>query len=505
MVGAANNDVIRMASAASSGENTGMSSILQFVIILAVIIVAAKVAGLLSVKVGMPAVLGELLAGVILGPTLLNLFGLPFVTDTHLLEGFQHLAEIGVILLMFMAGLETDLKAIGRVGKVAVLAGVLGVVVPLVIGAGSSLPFGFTIQQALFIGIILTATSVSISAQTMLELGVLKRKEGIALLAAAVIDDVLVIIVLSLFIAFTSGGGGLLDIGLVLGKVLLFFLVAGLIGWKVLPRLIPQAKKLPISEGLTALTVVVILLYSWSAEYLGGVALITGAFIVGVAVSRTEFKHEIEDKFHTLTYGFFVPIFFVSIGLAANLAALAPADFLFAGVIILGAVGGKVIGCSLGARLGGFDNRLSLRLGFGMISRGEVGLIVASVGLTGGLIGQNIYGVMVLMVLVTTLITPPILKLIYRNEKEKETQSVSGHEAGAFSNSPILSPGPGGGTEEGKVSLASNTAGRRYTAAMANNQFRIEEDYTFYTGLSQVNKGRIKPSPDNVKKAETEL
>ncbi|MBN9393129.1 MAG: cation:proton antiporter [Chloroflexi bacterium] len=444
-----------------------MSSILQFVIILAIIIVAAKISGFISVKVGMPAVLGELLAGVILGPTLLNLFGLPFVTDTHLLEGFKHLAEVGVILLMFMAGLETDLKALGRVGKVAVLAGVLGVVVPLLIGAGSALPFGFTAQQALFIGIILTATSVSISAQTMLELGVLKRKEGIALLAAAVIDDVLVIIVVSLFIALTSGGGGLLDIGLVLGKMLLYFLFAGLVGWKVLPWLMSKVNKLPISEGLVAFTVVVILVYSWSAEYLGGVALITGAFIAGVALSRTNLKHEIEEKFHTLTYGFFVPIFFVSIGLAANLAVLSASDFLFAGVIILGAVVGKVVGCSLGARLGGFDNRLSFRLGLGMISRGEVGLIVASLGLTQGLIGENIYGVMVLMVLVTTLLTPPILKLVYKKESSPGLEIAPESSIAQVENLPV------------QVQGTQNTTGRRYTAAMESGLY-LAEDKNLY-------------------------
>lgn len=406
-------DPVLGATAASTAE---MSSILQFLLVLGIIILAAKISGYLSVRVGLPAVLGELLAGVILGPTLLNLFGLPFITDSHLAEGFKHLAEIGVILLMFMAGLETDLKAITRVGKVAVLAGVLGVVFPLILGAGAALPFGYEPQKALFIGIILTATSVSISAQTLLELGALKRKEGIALLAAAVIDDVLVIVVLSIFIALAAGGGGLLEISFVIGRMVLYFLVAGLVGWKVVPWLTRKIRRLPISEGLTALTLVLILLFAWTAEYLGGIALITGAFLIGVALSQTELKREIEVKFHTLTYGFFVPIFFVSIGLAANLAELSASDLLFAAVIVIIAVVGKIIGCGLGARLGGFDNPHSFRLGIGMISRGEVGLIVASVGLTEGLIGQNVFGIMVLMVLVTTLLTPPLLKLVFKKE-----------------------------------------------------------------------------------------
>jgi Kef-type K+ transport system membrane component KefB len=283
-------------------------------------------------------------------------------------------------------------------------------------GAGVALPFGYEPHKALFIGIILTATSVSISAQTLLELGALKRKEGIALLAAAVIDDVLVIVVLSIFIALAAGGGGPLEISFVIGRMILYFLVAGLIGWKVVPWLTQRIKILPISEGLTAFILVMILLFAWSAEYLGGIALITGAFLIGVALSTTDMKREIGVKFHTLTYSFFVPIFFVSIGLAANLTQLSGEDLLFAAVIVVIAVVGKVLGCGLGARLGGFDNPHSFRLGIGMISRGEVGLIVASVGLTEGLIGQNVYGVMVLMVLVTTLLTPALLKVVFKKE-----------------------------------------------------------------------------------------
>ncbi|HEX2912963.1 MAG TPA: cation:proton antiporter [Chloroflexia bacterium] len=402
--------------AATSEKNAGMSDLLQFLLVLAVIIIAAKLAGLISTKLGQPAVLGELLAGVLLGPTLLNIFGLPFINSPSIGVEFKHLAELGVILLMFMAGLETDLNSLSRVGKVAVYAGLLGVLSPIALGSLGAWPFGFNLEQALFIGIVLSATSVSISAQTLLELGVIKRKEGIALLGAAVIDDVIVILVLSIFGAVvTSGGGGPFDILLVLGRMLLYFGVAGLFGWKILPWLLNRAAKLPVSQGLTAITLVIILALAWSAEYLGGIALIVGAFLTGVMVGRTRHRHDLEKSFHTLTYGFFVPIFFASIGLAANLATLSLNDLLFAATIVVIAIISKVVGCGLGARLGGFNNGESLRMGLGMISRGEVGLIVASVGLNEGLIGENIYGTMVLMVLLTTLITPLVLKTAYRN------------------------------------------------------------------------------------------
>lgn len=408
---------------ATPGGEGGMSELLQFLLLLAIIILGAKAAGLLSSSLGQPAVLGELLVGVILGPTLLNIFGLPFITGKGLQTEFKHLAELGVILLMFMAGLETDVKALGRVGKVAILAGVLGVIFPITLGGLISLPFNFSVDKALFIGIILSATSVSISAQTLLELGVIKRKEGVALLGAAVIDDVLVILVLSVFLALaTSGGGGAGDLLLVVVRMTLFFTIAGLFCWKVLPWILHRARRLPISEGLTSITLVIILGVAWSAEYLGGIALIVGAFLVGVLIAPTNHKHDLEKSFHTLTYGFFVPIFFVSIGLAANLAQLSASDLLFAGAIVVVAVISKVIGCGLGAKLGGFSNGESFRMGLGMISRGEVGLIVASVGLSEGLIGNGTYGVMVLMVLATTIITPLVLKAAYRNLKEDKNQ-----------------------------------------------------------------------------------
>jgi Kef-type K+ transport system membrane component KefB len=411
-----NNPALYAAPAPAAGG--GMSDLLQFLLVLAVVIVAAKAAGLLSTKLGQPAVLGELLAGVVLGPTLLNIFGWPFITSQSLPVEFKHLAEIGVILLMFMAGLETDLKALSRVGKVAVLAGVLGVIFPITLGGLVALPFDYSFDKALFIGIILSATSVSISAQTLLELRVLKRKEGMALLGAAVIDDVLVILVLSLFIALAlGGGGGAGEIVLVVVRMAAFFAVAGLFLWKVLPWLLHRAKRLPVSESLTATTLVIILGVAWAAEFVGGIALIVGAFLVGVLVARTDYKHELEKSFHTLTYSFFVPIFFVSIGLAANLTQLSGGDLLFAVLIVLVAVVSKVIGSGLGARLGGFNNGEAFRMGLGMISRGEVGLIVASVGLQQGLIQEGTYGVMVLMVLATTIITPLALKAAYRNVK----------------------------------------------------------------------------------------
>jgi len=213
-----------------------MTPILQLILELVIVIAAAKAAGLLSNRLGQPAVLGEILVGLILGPSVLNLPGWPFITDAHLAETIAHLAEIGVILLMFIAGLEVDLGQMRKAGRVVLLAGVFGVIVPLLMGLGTALPFGYDLTQAAAIGLLLTATSVSISAQTLLELRVLRSKEGIALLGAAVVDDVLVILVLSIFLSVAGGGGGgLFGILILIGRMVLFLALFSVLGWLFLP------------------------------------------------------------------------------------------------------------------------------------------------------------------------------------------------------------------------------------------------------------------------------
>jgi Kef-type K+ transport system membrane component KefB len=428
------------AVAAAPAGGSGMSTILQFLLILTIIIFAAKTAGYISTRLGQPAVLGELLAGVFLGPSVLNLMNAWFVSDPEaMLATVRKLAELGVVLLMFMAGLEINLGDMLKVGKVAGFAGVSGVIVPILMGGGLALAFNYSWEKALFIGIILAATSVSISAQTLLELGKLRTKEGIALLGAAVLDDVLVVLVLSLFLALaTGGGGGILGILWVIVKMVLFFVIASLIGTKLLPWALVKVRKLPISEGLAAFTIVVVLLTAWSAEALGGVAMIVGAFLAGALIGRTEVKHELEEKFHVIIYSFFVPIFFASIGLILNLWEIEGSAWFFAIGVSIVAILSKIIGCGIGARLGGFNNGESFRLGLGMVSRGEVGLIVASVGVTANIITAQVYAAAVVMVLVTTLFTPFALKLAFRNldagadaDKDADRSSEPGELASA--------------------------------------------------------------------------
>lgn len=388
-----------------------MSPVLQLLLEFSILITVAKLAGLVSTKLGQPAVLGEILAGLLLGPSFINLQALPFFTSAHLPETISELAEIGVILLMFLAGLEVDLGQMRKSGRVVVFAGLLGVAMPWLMGLGVALPFGYPTVEALGIGLLLTATSVSISAQTLLELGVLRSREGIALLGAAVVDDVVVILLVSIFLALTGGAaGGIGDVALLLLRVVLFFAVFGVLGWLFVPRLLDRVDRLPISQGLLATAVVLALFFAWSAEVIGGVAMITGSFLAGVFAGRARTHHRILEGVSVLTYTFFVPIFFVNIGLHANIWDLSGSLIWFTVVLTVVAILSKVLGSGLGARLGGFSNSESLRLGIGMISRGEVGLIVAQLLVAQQVVPAEIITVAVIMVLVTTLVTPPLLR-----------------------------------------------------------------------------------------------
>lgn len=391
-----------------------MSPVLQLLFELSILIAVAKLAGYISTRLHQPAVLGEILAGLFLGPSLLNIQALPFLTDSHLPEVINQLAELGVIFLMFLAGLEADLGQMRKAGKVVILAGLLGVAVPLLMGLGLALPFGYDLIQAIAIGLLLTATSVSISAQTLLELGVLRSREGIALLGAAVVDDVVVILLLSVFIAIVTGGGaGVGSIALLLLRVILFVALFGGIGWVVVPRLLARVDRLPISQGLLAAAAVLAMIFAWSAEVVGNVAMITGSFMAGILAGRASVHRRVEEGMAALTYGFFVPIFFVNIGLHANIWELRGDLILITVLLSVVAIISKVLGSGAGALMGGFKRGEAFRLGLGMISRGEVGLIVAQLLVSNGIVPQDIITVAVIMVLVTTLVTPLFLRAAF--------------------------------------------------------------------------------------------
>ena len=391
-----------------------MTPFLQLIFILAILIVAAKSAGYLSTLARQPAVLGEILVGLLLGPSLLNILHLPILEGEALGETIHELAEIGVLLLMFVAGLELHLSELLRNSKVSAFAGMLGVLLPVVSGWGVARLFGFGGQESLFLGLTLGATSVSISAQTLMELKVLRSRVGLGLLGAAVFDDILVILLLSVFLAFTGGAGGLGAVLAILGRMVAFLGLSVAFGWWVLPALVRRIAHLPISQGVLTLGVVIMFAYGLAAELVGGMAAITGAFVAGLMFARSPEKERLERGISALAYSLFVPLFFVNIGLMVNVRTMDTSAIWLLVALSVTAVLSKLTGAGAGARLAGFSWRESAQVGAGMVSRGEVGLILATVGLNSGLMRESVFSNIVGVVLVSTLITPLLLRWLFK-------------------------------------------------------------------------------------------
>lgn len=420
-----------------------MSFELQLLLLLAIIITICKVAGHISYRYfRQPVVFGEILSGLLLGPTVLNIFGWSLFTHNadNLHTMVAMLAKIGILLLMFVAGLETDMVLMRKVGKTAFWTALTGVALPFIGGFVVARLFGIPLPAAVFLGVVLTATSVSISAQTLLELGQLGSKQGATILGAAVIDDVIGIIMLALVVAFAvpslisakvinsttplvdrlsitiSQQWGLAHVALIrvllIMLLMLVFFAVVLLGGRLLKYILKLAAKMHARHMVLTTALVIMFLLAIGAEYFGQVAAITGAYLAGIYLARTPFHKEIEEGIHPFTYAVFVPIFFVSIGLNVNVRDLG-SGVLFSIVIVLIAVISKVAGCGIAARISGFSTREALQVGVGMISRGEVGLIVAQIGREKGLLDQTTYAAMVLMVLVSTVITPLLLRLSF--------------------------------------------------------------------------------------------
>lgn len=402
-----------------------MTTFLQLAFLISIILISAKLAGYLSVRLGQPSVLGELIVGILLGPSLINLLDLPFI-EHSMVETMAEFAELGVLLLMFIAGLELHFGEMRQNLRVAASAGFLGVLFPILLGWGAGLLFGMDQTTSLFLGLTLGATSVSISAQTLIELKVLRSRVGLSLLGAAVFDDILIILFLSVFLAVQAGGENSPGILMIVVRMLLFILLSILFGLKVLPWIIRRMARLPISQGLLTVSLVIMFVYGIAAEVFGGMAAITGAFLAGLMLGRCPEKERIESGAHALAYSLFVPIFFVNIGLSINLREFRLEALLMTLVIILVAVAGKWLGAGWGARLGGLASLEAAQLGAGMISRGEVGLIVADVGIREGMILDSEFSAIVMMVLITTLITPPILRALFARRKAEAGIKPSG-------------------------------------------------------------------------------
>jgi Kef-type K+ transport system membrane component KefB len=378
-----------------------MEDATTLLVIIACLLIAAKVVGWLCLRVGIPPVLGQLLVGVLIGPSVLG-----WVHPDPLINAF---ANIGVIILMFVAGLETDMKQMRQVGGTAFVAATMGVILPFVAGFIFSYALGYPLHVSLFLGTLLTATSVSISAQTLKDMGRLSTKEGTTILGAAVIDDVLGLIVLSVIIAFSLGANPIWSIV----KMLAYFPIAYLLGHYGFPLLSRWLPRLLAAEARLGMVLALVLLYAWSAESLGNVAAITGAYIAGMLVGRTEMRDWVHDGISKIGYAFLIPIFFVYVGIQANFHGVWQTPPLIIVSLLAIAIVTKVVGCGGGALLCRFRAKEALAVGIGMVSRGEVALITASIGLHAKLISEDLFAIVILMALVTTLVTPLLLRLVF--------------------------------------------------------------------------------------------
>ncbi len=285
----------------------------------------------------------------------------------------------------------------------------MGVILPFIGGTIFASVLGYPLPVSLFLGTLLTATSVSISAQTLKDLGKLRTKEGTTILGAAVIDDVLGLVVLSLILAFTLGQNPTWAIL----KMVLYFPIAYAIGHYAFPALSRWLPKMLVLEARIGLVLALVLLYAWSAEELGSVAGITGAYIAGILVSRTEMREWVHDGISKIGYALFVPLFFVYVGVEANFRSMGSMPLYLLIAFIAIAIGTKILGCGSGALLCRFRPQEALTVGVGMVSRGEVALITASIGLQAGLINASLFSVVIVITLVTTMITPLLLKMAY--------------------------------------------------------------------------------------------
>ncbi len=397
-----------------------MTPVLHLAFELAIILLAAKAAGYISLRLRQPSVLGELLVGVILGPSLINILGLPFIhNDANLSATIEDLSQLGVLLLMFIAGLDLHLGELMKNRRVSLLASLGGLLLSIGLGWAAGRAFGMSQTAAFLLGLALGATSVSISARTLMEMGVLRSRVGLSLLGAAVADDVLSILAFSIFLAVYSGSGGFGGIAWLTLRMFLFLLGGTAFGLWALPWLVRRVERLSISQGPLVFGIVLLLFYGIAAELLGQMAAIIGAFLAGLMFARTPERKVIQEGATTLAYALFVPIFFVNIGLSVDLRGLQWNAIWLILVVSIAAIVGKFVGASTGARLGGLPAHEALQLGPGMVARGEVTLIIASLGSNNGLISSPAFSAIVAAVLISTLVTPPLLHFAFSRFKPK--------------------------------------------------------------------------------------
>ena len=387
----------------------------KYLLDIALILISTKILGLLTRRIQLPQVVGALIAGLLLGPAC---FGVLQETDF-----IKNIAEIGVIVLMFAAGLETDVQELKKTGLASFIIALLGVIVPLIGGYFVATIYNpvtdqQTMLQNIFVGVVLTATSVSITVETLKELGKLSTKTGNAILGAALIDDVLGIIALTVISSFA---GSDVSLWVILLKILGFFIFCGVVAFLFIKFVNPWINKYKKDlRRFVILAFAFCLLMSFSAEYFFGVSDITGAFVAGLILSNNKKTSYMLNRFDTVSYVLLSPVFFASVGLKVTFSNMSATVVVHTVLLLVVAILSKMIGCGLGAKICKYTNLQSVKIGIGMISRGEVALIVATKGMSMGLMKDEFFAPLVLVVVATTIVTPILLKLAYKYQASRE-------------------------------------------------------------------------------------
>lgn len=411
----------------SAGEQAFNLNIFLY---LGVILFSTKFLGIFCRRLGLPQVIGALIAGLLIGPVVLNIVP----KNNTVLDA---MGQIGVLLLMFSAGLDTNLKEIKKNGLPSMVITLLGVFVPLGLGflvGWSSVGFGAFKNQdellhALFFGVLMTATSVGITVEVLKELGKLKGKVGSSILSAAILDDIIGVVILSIVISIKEGGKG--DGNNTLGNlitptepiiativnVILFFVFAVIAGILIHYMFKWLFKKFPVTRRLPIFGLVICFLFSWISEEYFAIASITGAFLAGMVMSNMSATPYVEKKIDINLYMLFSPIFFATIGINMDFSTFTMEIFGFSILFAVVGLASKIIGCGFGAKVCGYTWKDSVRVGFGMMARGEVVLIMATKGMSSGLIGSEYMAAVVMLIIISSFFTPIALKLLYRREQ----------------------------------------------------------------------------------------
>lgn len=392
----------------------------DYLLSLAIILISTKLFSLASRKVNMPQVLGALVAGLILGPSILGV-----LTESKFLV---ETSEIGVIMLMFIAGLDTDLKQLKSTGVASAIIAFIGVLFPLGGGYLAYNLFFYDVTdeigmlKAIFLGVVLTATSVSITVETLREMGKLNGKVGTTIVGAAVIDDILGIIILTIISSLTDNKT---KVSIALGKIALFFVFLAIVGslvhflFKWLEDRYGQKRRIAVYAFSFCLFM------AYSATTWFGVADIAGAYFAGLFLCNiTKTRGYVASKMNIASYLIFSPVFFASMGIKTNLSGMNKELALFSLVFLIIAILTKIVGCGLGAKLCKFSNKDSLNVGIGMVSRGEVALVVAQQGARSGLISPTLFPAIILVVVITTIITPIMLKFSMKDKSNNNSSEI---------------------------------------------------------------------------------